>query len=423
MARWPEKSLYLFKEAFKTARRPMVLALELLCIITIIFATIFYFADSYKKNNKSYNYWKSLLWAITQYIGDPGKFGGEGPKTVFGRLVASLLGVVSILIIAVPAGLIASGFSEASSRDNREKYLKNIESRIEKAFRREQDAATLYRHVPRYIELGTLQARKNLSEQDIIDAVRFSNNFRLRNLATAEKKGEHASDHLVVEMFPLNTDYGFFINRGSNITIACPSASSEAAIGNFGYYLALMGGFNFISKELEPDEDEFTSYYLIDDPEIPLQRKKYMSDLKQLTKSNNNWTIFLISSERQSDYTMHFITSAVPETGRKSTIIDEDKFSQLYNSLSDTLKNKYELLSELNQEYRALKNTNSSVIIGGGKTTNTLTIRVASDFVVWDPRYFNVCKTIAEVINEIVGDPSRMAEEGKMTEKGTGYIY
>ena len=120
---------------------------------------------------------------------------------------------------------------------------------------------------------------------------------------------------------------------------------------------------------------------------------------------------------------MHFVSSTVPETARKSTIINEDRFSQFYGAISDTLKNNYELLSELNQEYRALKSNNSSVIIGGGTTTNALTIRVASYFVAWDPRYFNVCKTITKVINEIVGDPSRMADEGKMTQKETGYIY
>ena len=86
-------------------------------------------------------------------------------------------------------------------------------------------------------------------------------------------------------------------------------------------FQALIGGFNFISKEIEPDVHVPSSYYLIDDENNPEDRKMYFQDLMNLTSGKDNWTIFLISSERQSDYSLHFITLAKKKE-RESTILD-----------------------------------------------------------------------------------------------------
>ena len=100
----------------------------------------------------------------------------------------------------------------------------------------------MFKVIPRYISLGTLQATKEMTEKDILDAVKHNPPYRLRNLATAQFQGSHFQDQLVVETFPLNIDYGCCINRKSDITIVCPTAVSEAGVGNFAYYLALIGG-------------------------------------------------------------------------------------------------------------------------------------------------------------------------------------
>lgn len=418
----PMNSFKLLIQAVESTRQPIWASLQILFLITLILATIFYFAEKSVQPN-IYNYKRSLLWAFTLYIGDPGRIGGEGPKTGIGKTVASLIGVVGILIIAVPTGLIAAGFEHAYEENEQNLRLKTLSERVEKAFRREQDHFTMYRHIARYIELGTLQAKQSLSEQDIMDVVRFDNHFRLRNLATAETEGKHTIDQLVVEMYPLNTSYGFKIDRGSNVTIACPSSSSEAGIGNFGYYLALIGGFNYISKELEPEQDEFISYYIIDDKEKPDQRKQYLADLQKLSQGKDNWTIFLISSERESDYTFHFITKTEEIGEREFTVLDMNRFQKLYQHIGDSIDSKFKLKSELNTEYKPVKDTNSSVILGGGKTTNMFTIRAASEFVVWDQRYLSVCKELASIINANIVRKPNPAKEERLKEKGRGFVF
>lgn len=414
-------SFRLLGQAFKSAREPMWASVQVLIVLTVILATVFFIAE-YEAQPEEYDYGRSMLWAFTRYIGDPGKFSGPGPVTFTGRLVACLIGIVGILIFAVPAGLVGGGFRTAIEKELRKKHLAKVGEKLKKAFTRKQDPKTMYRYVPRHIYLTTLQAQKNMTEKDVIDAVEYNPPFRLRDLASAAIQGTHAAGQLVVEMFPHNTAYGAMINRNSNITIACPSSVSDAGIGNMGYYLALIGGFNFISKEMEEDPHEPVSYYLIDDENNPQDRKEYFEDLKNLAGGKDDWTIFLISSERQSDNALHFISKANKKTERETTIIDISKFNKLFSEISDSLEKDFDIKSELDTEYKAVGVNNSAVRIGGGVTTNAFTIRVSSELAVWDPRYIAVCKDMAKTINDVIGDPKKSASDVILKEKGAGYL-
>lgn len=413
-------SFKLLGQAFKSAREPMWASVQVLIVLTVILATVFFIAE-YAVQPEEYNYGRSLLWAFTRYIGDPGKFSGPGPITFTGRLVACLIGIVGILIFAVPAGLVGGGFRSAIEKELRKKHLAQVGEKLNKAFTRKQDAKTMFRYVPRHISLGTLQAQKNMTEKDVIDAVEYNPPFRLRNLATAETQGNHAHDQLVIEMFPFNTKYGALINRNSNVTIACPSSVNDAGIGNMGYYLALIGGFNFISKELEADVHEPSSYYLIDDENTPAERKLFLEDLKKISEGKNNWTIFLISSERQSEFALHFITRANKKTERETTVLETTKFDKLFKEISESLDKDFEIRSELDTEYKAVGVNNVAVRIGGGVSTNAFTIRVSSELAVWDPRYIAMCKEMANAINETIGNSEKTTDISKLKEKGTGY--
>lgn len=414
-------SFKLLGQAFKSAKEPMWASVQVLIVFTVILATIFFIAE-YAVQPEEYNYGRSLLWAFTRYIGDPGKFSGPGPVTFTGRLVACLIGIVGILIFAVPAGLVGGGFRTAIEKELRKKHLAKVGEKLNKAFTRKQDPKTMYRFVPRHIYLTTLQAQKNMTEKDVIDAVEYNPPFRLRDLASAATQGTHAAGQLVVEMFPHNTAYGSKIDRDSNITIACPSSVSDAGIGNMGYYLALIGGFNFISKEIEADVHEPASYYLIDDENNPKDRKEYLDDLKKLAGGKDNWTIFLISSERQSDFALHFVTKANKKTERESTVLDTSKFNHLFTDISESLEKDFDIKSELDVEYKPAGVNNAAVRIGGGVSTNAFTIRVSSELAVWDPRYIAVCKDLARAINDSIGNPDKMATDEILKQKGSGYI-
>lgn len=410
-------------QAIKSSRRATWASLQVLITITIVLAIVFYFAER-TAQPEEYSFWRSLLWAFTRYIDDPAQIAGAGPITAIGRIVMTILGIVTILIFAVPAGIIGASFTNAIEQDIRNEYLNEIGNRLSMAFIRAQDSRTMLRHVRRYISIGTLQAKKQMTEQDVIDAVKCNKSFRLRNLATAVANGINAFDRIVVEMFPYNNQEigGCYINRGSNITIVCPSAVNEAGIGNFTYYLALIGGFNYISKEIDRNVDEPESFYL-NRKETPSESfTEYFDILKSLSDGPDKWVIFMISSERQSDYTFHFVTkSNASKTGRESTIIDSDKFAKFYSGIS-ALPNMTDLKAECDEELRPAGPLNITVKIGGGQSTNAFTIRVSSEFVVWDPRYIAVAQAMADDINETLATKVNKPDIKILKEQGHGYI-
>ena len=413
-----QNSFKLLGQAIKDSRKPMWASIQVLIVLTVILATIFFIAE-YSVQPEEYNYGKSLLWAFTRYIGDPGKFSGPGPITFTGRFVASLIGIVGILIFAVPAGLISSGFRGAIDKELRKKHLDDIGERLKKAFRRKQDGKTMYMCVPRNIPLGQLQAQKHMSEKDVIDAVDYNPPFRLRYIIPTET-GTYALEQLVVEMFPKNTSYGACIDRNSKITIVCPSAVNEPAIGNFTYYLALIGGFNYISKEIDPTPDEPSSYYILPKDNKTTQFAQYLDDLKRLSDGEDHWTIFFVTSESKKETDVHFITKANSKTERESTILDAEGFNRLYEEASKQLRDQFDILSDID-EYKPVGPRNISVMIGGGLTTNTFSIRIYSELMIWDKRYIAIAKCMAEAINVTIGDPEKVTPTELLKQRGLEY--
>lgn len=415
------QSFSMLWQAVKSTRRALWASIHILLVLTLVIATVFYISER-SEFTEGKDYFDSLLYAFTVYIQDPGELTGLAPVTPVGRWMATLLGVVAILIFAIPAGLIGGGFTSAIEEKERQEHLQKVSDRLKKAFRREQDSKTMYRHVPRFIHLGTLQAKKNMTERDVIDAVEYNSPYRLRNLATAEARGKHSFDQLAVEMFPYNRDsYGYAVDKGSKITIVCPSSVDESGIGNFGFYLALIGGFNFISKEIELEVDEPISFYLVDESKPSTYRDEFLKELKSLSNGKDKWTIFLISSERESEFGLHFITKANAKTRRDSTIVDQPEFERLYASISEKLENDFGIKSELDTDYRPAGPKNIAVKIGGGIDTNAFTIRLSSEIAVWDPRYIQICKDMAEVIYKEIGDETAKTSEEVLKEPGFGY--
>jgi hypothetical protein len=179
---------------------------------------------------------------------------------------------MDILIFAVPAGLVANGFRKAMEDEKRKNYMEAIRLRVFKAFRQVHSATFdeyrdrhpeisnhSYFFTPRKVSIAKLEV-KGLKLSDILDIVNTYPEFRLKNMASAVSLESQPEDRLVVEHFPLNTDYGYCKDRNSNITIVASSSTAEVGTGWFAYYLAKFGGFNLICKELEVDPDEPDSF-------------------------------------------------------------------------------------------------------------------------------------------------------------------
>ena len=426
-------SFILFGRAFKNAKKDFWVSIQVLFWITLGLAAVFYVVEHMAQPEEYSNPWDAFVWAITRYIGDPGHFAGKGPVTLTGRYIDTIIGILKILIFAVPAGLVSNGFRKAMEEDKRKIHLEECRERIRKSFRRVLNKSTHYRVPPRNISIVTLQAKKGMTENDIIDTVTEFPEFRLRNLATSQTHSEHPQDRLVIEMLPLfnktvdgfeinQTKYGIFIDRKSNVTIIAPTSGTECSIGSFAFYVAQFGCFNFVSREFVNDVDDPVSYFTIND-ENKENIKDFIKNIETLSKSKEHWNIILISADNVHDTQIHLIHKMKIGGESGLTTLNEEQFQQFYANLSDVLSQNHRLLCDLDEKYQPVGQKNIGVKVGGGKDNNTFSMRISYSVTTWIDTYSPIALDIAKVIKQNLEIDSKKAfvEHPGWKEQGFGY--
>lgn len=403
------QKLILFKNAFVKTKDEMAISMTILLVLTFGLTLVFYLAESIAQPDVFGNYGDALIWGYTRYIeGGDGIFDGS-PVTVVGKVVASLLGFIGIAIVALPAGLIGSGFMDAIAEEKRQKELADYEQRLRKSFAHKQCRYTKYRTEPPFVSVVDIQAKQGIDTKDILDTVEASDSFRLRNLASTQPLGEYALDKLVVEHFERNTVYGCKIDRESKVTIVSTSSVQEAGIGNFAYHLAQFGGFNFVSKEVEVNPDEPFSYYNIKSEEGDPNVGTFLRDIKSLARGEKHWVIFLLSASGAEEPAykeqVHWIHGAKRgDNGYADaniTVKDVDTYDAMVREASAMLHDNYALESD-QQKYHA---GSSKMYIGRhvqveGKEINAFTLRMAFGVTVWNDHRIAIANDIAAILRQ-----------------------
>ena len=424
------RSFRLLQTAISSKAKEMLISLQFLVVVTLMLSFVLFFYEHAAQPEVYDNGIKSVIWAFAQYIGDPGGFADTPPVTLAGRLIACIIGLLGIALFAVPAGLIGAGFSEAMNNElHSEVTAKNI-ARLKAAFERKLDRLTGYQIVPQHLSICDIQARIGLKTDDIFDAIENSDCFRLINLAVTQPIDEYPQDKLAVEHFLINRPYGCCIDRGSKVTIVSPSSLADPCIGNFSYYLALIGGFNYISREsgeLRP----YRSYYSFADrynqeENLPL----FMDDLERLTSREGSWTLtpLVASGANEPTYPTIFHFSAGGAKGDESfegeNLIVEDMvaYRSFYEDLSSILNEKFAMTSD-HQRYH---NVTTSKLFArqyneGMGSRNNIILRVAWSACLWDSRRIAIAKTIAEVLSRHFDSAHNVGASPELKHKTAGY--
>ena len=322
--------------------------------------------------------------------------------------IEAVWGLLGIAIFAFPAGLVGAGFSEAMEEEKRKKEIAKNTQKLNMAFERRLDRPTGFYVVPQYLSICDIQTIMRLKIDDIFDVVESSNNFRLINLAVTQTIDEHPQDKIAVEHFLVNRPYGYCIDRGSKVTIVSPSSLMDPCIGNFSYYLALIGGFNYISREhgeLQP----YRSYYSFADrynheENLPL----YMEDLERLTSRKDSWTLtpMVASGANEPSYptVFHFSIGGAKGDerfeGENLMVKDLTAYRSFYDDITRELERKYAMASD-HQRYH---NTSSPNIFArkyeqGKGSENNIILRIAWSACLWDSRRIAIAKTLADALN------------------------
>lgn len=402
------RSFRMVQQALSSKSKEMLISMQFLVIVTLMLSFVLFFYEHAAQPEVYSNGIRSVVWAFAQYIGDPGGFADTPPITLVGRIIACVIGLLGIALFAVPAGLIGAGFSEAMEEELHKDVIEKNTDKLHRAFERKLDRPTGYQVVPPYLSICDIQARMGMKENDIFDAVEASEVFRIVNLAATQTSDDHPQDKLAVEHFVKNRPYGCCIDRGSKITIVSPSSLVDPGSGYFAYYLALIGGFNYISREVG-ELRPYRSYYIFEDrytqdENLPL----YMEDLESFTSREGSWTLTFLaaSGANEPNYPTIFHFSAGGKKGDESfegenlLVQDMDKYRAIYDDLSAEFMEKYKMASD-HQRYHAAASPNHYLrkCREGMSCKNNIVLRVAWSACLWDMRRIEIAKTIADALN------------------------
>jgi voltage-gated potassium channel len=402
------KAFNVLLRVVKSKRDEMVVSLQFLTIVTLILSFILFFVEHEAQPEVYSNGLKSVVWSFAQYIGDPGNFADTPPITFWGRIIAVIIGVLGIAIFAVPAGLIGSGFSEIMEEDVKQESIANNIEKLKIVYERKLDRPTTFQVLPPYLSFCDIQARIGLKEDEIFDAVQASNQFRIINLAMTQTIDEHPQDKLAVEHFIVNRPYGCCIDRGSKITIVATSSFIDPCIGSFSYYIALIGGFNYISREVGVMRP-YRSYYTFADrynheENLPL----FMEDLERLTSRDGSWTLTSIvasgANEPAYPTIFHFTIGGAKGDesfeGENLVVQDTAAYRKFYEDVTAELLDKFGMASD-HQRYHngTMPNLYVRKFEEGKGSRNNIILRTAWSACLWDSRRIAIAKTIADALN------------------------
>lgn len=425
------KSFELFWGTLKNAKKDFWNSIYVLFWVSLALSFLFYFVEHVAQPDEYRNWWQAFVWTITRYIGDPGRFAGNGPITFTGRCIDMVIAILQILIFAVLTGYVADSYRDAK----RQNHLQECREKIRKSFKRVRNTDTKYRVVPRNISVASLSVKNNLTENDIIETVAKYKEFRLRNLGDAQPRSEHPLDRLAVELMPFNektvdgfsiekTSYGIKINRHSNVTIVAPTADRENSIGPFAYYLAQFGGFNLVSRLLVNDSHDRISYLTIEDKHIEPALDDYINDIKGLSTSDKKWNIIVSATKKAPTAQVHFAHNN--SEGKAITTINEATLQQLYDNLSSKLKSQHNIDSDMdNSSFLPIGDNNIAVVAGAGNINNAFIMRLSYRFITWTDRWTDIIVDMAETIRDRIESPERqqLLKIGTETRKETEKLW
>jgi voltage-gated potassium channel len=421
-------SFNLLSDSIKEKKNELIVSMQFLVIVTFILSIILYVYEHDAQPDVYDDGLRSVIWSFAQYIGDPGQFADTPPITFVGKVIACLVGIMGIAIVAVPAGILGAGFTEAIENRNRSEKTAHDADKLRSAFQRKLDRPTGYQVVQPFLTVTALQAKLCMTMDSIVEAVNSDNApyFRLVNTASSIPVARHSVDEIAVEHFVVNRPYGCLIDRGSNITIISPSSYTDMGAGNWAFYLAAIGGFNYVSREVG-DRANVQSYLTSESPDSVPGLTEFVSDLNELLSRDDAWSInFMVASgqlEPEYPTQIHFeIGGQKGDTemgGDGLYVKDSERYTKLYQYVATSVKERLGYETD-HQKYRVLANPRKFYNRHQFKSNNVV-LRIEWDKILWNPNRILLADIIARgiwesIIGTLMPDPNPILKK-----KDTGY--
>ena len=104
------RGLQTISRVFVKRRREIVAAFMVLTLLAVASSVLMYEAEHTAQPEVFDSVWTGLYWAITTMTTTG--YGDIVPITAFGRIIGFVVMVISIGVVAIPAGIFSAGFIE-----------------------------------------------------------------------------------------------------------------------------------------------------------------------------------------------------------------------------------------------------------------------------------------------------------------------
>lgn len=408
------KSFSLLTDSIAEKRKELLVSMQFLVVITVILSLMLFFAEHDAQPDVYDNGAVSILWAFAQYIGDPGQLAETPPVTGFGRIIACIVGLLGIAIVAVPTGIIGAGFTEAIEKRNHQKDIEENRAKLRNGFERKLDRPTGFQVVVPFRSIDDLGVRLDMTTNEIKEAVKDSEGYRMVNLAaTIPTTDDYVPDRIAVEHYPLNRSYGCCIDRGSRLTIVAPSNMIDPGLTHFCFYLAMIGRFNYISREVG-ERAPYKSFYAFNSTDDVENLEEYAADLKKLTNRKGAWTLTVLVASGALDppypTQVHLnIGGAKGDTrhsGDDLFVKDGNTYGKFLDSLSAKLKTDLGLATDHQQYHSTDSQKHFLRKIALSDDANHIVMRIEWKQLLWSQKRLLLAQSIANIANEaLLGQP------------------
>ena len=341
------KSQNLVANAIKNKAKELILSIQVVVFLTIILSAILYQIETRIQTEHFTSIVDAFIWSLSKFIGGVGGYGDFEPITFWGKVIATVVGLLGIALFAVPAGIIGAGFVEEIEAIKEDEDLKEKNKRLFDAFNYENMAAPLkYKkliglsHIRRrYIGVKSAEFKLMFSRSDLINIAKNGKNIKL----------SFVNNNEVIQAYDQNSIYGTFKNIQSDLTIISTASVMQAYLGHFTYALSEYLKSNYISSELvgksvwNPKYKTsltVSPYYLNGENLENKYFQSFNSDMLEAVSTQSTVIYFYCSASKNG--TFHILNGG--EKGLDEFSTEDNLFSNIkkledfYNSFKSDLK-------------------------------------------------------------------------------------
>ena len=406
------KSFDFIINATKNKKSELFISMQIVLLFTFVLSVLLFFVEHKAQPENFSSIIDALAWSFSKFIGDIAGYGDFAPLTLSGKFLATAVGILSIAIFAVPAGIIASGFVEEIEAETKLKEVSKIQELIEMSFRENKNHVLGIDIPPRKRSIPQIQARLTLTEPEIFEAVRNSDHLRVI-WDKSDPKSQNF-DLIVIENKVKNRPYGFAnLENLSRIRIINSLGKGERAISHFCQTLAKLGNHQLVSNEVFSGGDfEPETKYRLDINEaytdfdkwklLPNEAQQFCTDsTKDLDQ--NNWLVLIRSSASHRDLDFHITFGGDKgETNIHSiqnpTVHSIPKLNSFIDFMQDTMK-EMDLKVGTHEDF---KSTNPQLLhqyLFKNTPSNVITVFVSIELLSGPDRiYYQVIKKINDAL-------------------------